>query len=96
MTAVEAVSFVLDGEPVTLAAGAPAVLADALRHGAGRSSVRVACDQGVCGTCTVLLDGVPVTACSTLTETVPRQNRHHASGPAPKRGWSHRRAARLR
>ena len=70
MTVAEAVSFTLDGEPVTLEPGAPVVLADALRHGAGRTSVRVACDQGVCGACTVLLDGAPITACSALTETV--------------------------
>jgi carbon-monoxide dehydrogenase small subunit len=41
------------------------VLADLLA-GMGIGSVRVSCDQNVCGACTVLLDGVPAASCSTF------------------------------
>ncbi|MEC9345427.1 MAG: (2Fe-2S)-binding protein [Pseudomonadota bacterium] len=41
------------------------VLADLLRDDLGQTDVRVSCDQGVCGVCSVLVDGVPVTACLT-------------------------------
>lgn len=65
-----ALSFVLDGRSVTLPAGAPRVLADALAESCGRSGVRVACDHGVCGSCTVLVDGRLTTSCSTLLDSV--------------------------
>jgi carbon-monoxide dehydrogenase small subunit len=41
-------------------------LLDALHDELGRSEVRYGCGEGVCGTCTVLLDGEPVNACLTL------------------------------
>jgi len=42
------------------------VLADVLRDGFGLRGCKVACDQAVCGACTVLIDGRPVAACSTF------------------------------
>jgi len=38
-------------------------LLDVLRDDLGHSEVRYGCGEGVCGTCTVLLDGEPVSAC---------------------------------
>src|SRR5258708_39542534 len=47
--------------------GAPSdLLLDVLRDGLGLGEVRYGCGEGVCGTCTVLLDGEPVSACLTL------------------------------
>jgi carbon-monoxide dehydrogenase small subunit len=42
------------------------LLLDVLRDGLGLGEVRYGCGEGVCGTCTVLLDGEPVSACLTL------------------------------
>lgn len=42
-------------------------LAHTLRGRLGLTGTKVACDNGACGSCTVLLNGTPVLACSTLT-----------------------------
>jgi carbon-monoxide dehydrogenase small subunit len=41
-------------------------LLDVLHDRMGMSDVRYGCGEGVCGTCTVLLDGEPVSACLLL------------------------------
>ncbi|MDA3624644.1 (2Fe-2S)-binding protein [Saccharopolyspora oryzae] len=38
-------------------------LIDALRHDLGLTGTHVGCEHGVCGACTVLVDGEPVRAC---------------------------------
>lgn len=42
------------------------LLSDFLREQAGAGGVHVACGQGVCGACTVVVDGVAVRACLML------------------------------
>lgn len=39
------------------------LLSDFLRHDLGLSGTHVACEHGVCGACTVLLNGEPVRSC---------------------------------
>lgn len=41
-------------------------LLDALRKDLGLTGTKEGCDEGTCGTCTVLLDGRPIYACLTL------------------------------
>ena len=41
-------------------------LADFLRHQLGLTGTHVGCEQGVCGNCTVLVDGRPVKSCLML------------------------------
>jgi aerobic-type carbon monoxide dehydrogenase small subunit (CoxS/CutS family) len=45
-------------------------LADTLREELGLVGTKVACGEGHCGACTVLLDGVPALSCITLVHTV--------------------------
>jgi aerobic carbon-monoxide dehydrogenase small subunit len=44
-----------------------ATLADTLRGDLGLTGTRLGCEHGVCGSCTVLLDGAPVRSCLLLT-----------------------------
>jgi aerobic carbon-monoxide dehydrogenase small subunit len=42
------------------------LLSDALRHDVGLTGTHVGCEHGVCGCCTVLLDGRPARSCLVL------------------------------
>jgi carbon-monoxide dehydrogenase small subunit len=46
------------------------LLSDALRHDLGLTGTHVGCEHGVCGACTVLLDGAPVRSCLLLAVSV--------------------------
>jgi aerobic-type carbon monoxide dehydrogenase small subunit (CoxS/CutS family) len=57
------VELTINSEPRLLACEDDARLLDVLRLEAGLTSVREGCSVGACGTCTVLLDGKPVSSC---------------------------------
>jgi carbon-monoxide dehydrogenase small subunit len=61
--------FILNGEEVAAFVESGSNLLDTLRESVGDLSVKGGCWQGTCGTCTVLIDGVPRVSCVTLAET---------------------------
>ena len=60
------VHFRLNGRPEQLNLQAHELLLDVLRERLGLTGAKRSCDLQVCGTCTVLLDGRAVSACTTL------------------------------
>jgi carbon-monoxide dehydrogenase small subunit len=60
------VRMVVNGEAVEGSAPARRLLADFLREDLGLIGTHVGCEHGVCGACTVLMDGQPARSCITL------------------------------
>jgi aerobic carbon-monoxide dehydrogenase small subunit len=57
------VAFTVNGQDVTLDVSARTSLAEALRDELGLTGTHIGCEHGVCGACTILLDGEPVRSC---------------------------------
>lgn len=57
------ITLTVNGQPMTASAPARRLLSDFLRHDLGLTGTHVGCEHGVCGACTILLDGQPARAC---------------------------------
>jgi carbon-monoxide dehydrogenase small subunit len=64
------VALTVNDTPAQLLVDDAELLGDALRDRLGLLSVRYGCMEGVCGTCTVLVDGAPARACLLLAAQV--------------------------
>ena len=60
------ISLTVNGDAREGAAEARKTLADFLREDLGLTGTHLGCEHGVCGACTVLLDGEPVRSCLML------------------------------
>ncbi|MBV6486873.1 MAG: (2Fe-2S)-binding protein [Xanthobacteraceae bacterium] len=60
------VRFTLNGSAVEAEAEPRMLLTDFLRHELGMTGTHVGCEHGVCGACTIEINGVPARACLTL------------------------------
>jgi aerobic-type carbon monoxide dehydrogenase small subunit (CoxS/CutS family) len=58
-----AISLEVNGRRHELTVEARRTLADMLRHDLGYTGTHLGCEHGICGACTVILDGAPVRAC---------------------------------
>ena len=65
------------------------LLSDALRHDLRLTGTHVGCEHGVCGACTVLLDGEPVRACLLLAATAHGHDVTTVEGLAASDGTLH-------
>lgn len=64
------IHFKLNGRDVSVHASPRLLLSDALRHELGATGTHVGCEHGVCGACTVRIDGEPARSCLTLVAQV--------------------------
>ena len=60
------VELTVNGRPAAVEIEPRELLLDVLRDRLGLTGAKRSCDVQVCGACTVLLDGAPVSACCTL------------------------------
>jgi carbon-monoxide dehydrogenase small subunit len=61
------VEFQLNGEPTAVEVEPRMHLADCLREKLALTGTHLGCEHGVCGACTVIVDGAAVRACLMLT-----------------------------
>jgi 2-furoyl-CoA dehydrogenase 2Fe-2S iron sulfur subunit len=67
---VHPVQFTLNGQPRRAGTEPRRLLSDFLRHEIGHTGTHVGCEHGVCGACTVRIDGVAQRACLMLAVQV--------------------------
>jgi aerobic-type carbon monoxide dehydrogenase small subunit (CoxS/CutS family) len=60
----------VNGDRHQLNVPATRTLAEVLREDVGLTGTKIACGEGHCGACTVMLDGLPTLSCITLAHTV--------------------------
>ncbi len=80
----DVIGFTLNGAPVQSAAQGHARLSATLREELGAKDVKVGCNAGDCGACTVLIDGAPVCACLTSTAQAMGRDVQTLRGIEPK------------
>jgi len=64
------IQLTVNGEEYDLAVAPNRTLLEVLRDDLSLTGAKAGCDDGACGTCTVLLDGQPVRSCLTLAVEV--------------------------
>ncbi|MEZ5785160.1 MAG: (2Fe-2S)-binding protein [Xanthobacteraceae bacterium] len=80
------VRFTLNGRPVEGEAEPRLLLTDFLRHKLGMTGTHVGCEHGICGACTVEIDGVPARACLTLAVQIDGADLRTVEALAPEPG----------
>jgi len=77
------VSFKLNGRMVSGQAHSRMLLSDFIRHVLGATGTHVGCEHGVCGACTVQIDGVPAHSCLALAVQAEGADIRTVEGLAP-------------
>jgi 2-furoyl-CoA dehydrogenase 2Fe-2S iron sulfur subunit len=80
------VAFTLNGRSVEGEAEPRMLLSDFLRHQIGATGTHVGCEHGVCGACTVSVDGMMTRACLTLAVQIEGCELRTVEGLAPAPG----------
>jgi carbon-monoxide dehydrogenase small subunit len=82
------INLTLNGAAVSLDVEPRSTLADCLRHSLGKTGTHLACEHGVCGACTVILNGDAVRSCLVLAVQADQCTVTTVEGLAPGRGLS--------
>jgi carbon-monoxide dehydrogenase small subunit len=63
MTDKTAITLTINGQAHTISVEPRRTLADAIREDCGQTGTHIGCEHGICGACTVIVDGEPVRSC---------------------------------
>jgi 2-furoyl-CoA dehydrogenase 2Fe-2S iron sulfur subunit len=77
------VRLTLNGQAIEAQAEPRMLLTDFLRHEIGATGTHVGCEHGVCGACTIEIDGMLARACLTLAVQVDGASIRTVEGLAP-------------
>jgi carbon-monoxide dehydrogenase small subunit len=77
------VSTTVNGQRHTRQVEARLLLSDFIRHELGLTGTHVGCEHGVCGACTILVDGVPMRSCLMLAVQANGRELATVEGLAP-------------
>jgi aerobic carbon-monoxide dehydrogenase small subunit len=80
------VSLTINGSDRQMLVAPGTTLLDALRESQGLTGTRRGCEQGSCGTCTVLVDGKTVLSCLVPVETIDEARVETIEGLTPAQG----------
>jgi len=58
-----AITLTINGRDHPISVEARRTLADAIREDCGQTGTHIGCEHGICGACTVIVDGEPVRSC---------------------------------
>jgi aerobic-type carbon monoxide dehydrogenase small subunit (CoxS/CutS family) len=83
-----ATNFEVNGRKVSVNVKPRTTLADCLRHDLKLTGTHVACEHGVCGACTVIMDGEAVRSCLTLAVQAEGSKIVTVEGLSPAEGLS--------
>jgi aerobic carbon-monoxide dehydrogenase small subunit len=83
------VAVTVNGRLASARVPARRLLSDFLRHDLELTGTHVGCEHGVCGACTVLLDGAPVRSCLTFAVSVDGHELTTVEGLAAEDGTLH-------
>ena len=89
MSATHRVSCNVNGKPCEREVEPRLLLSDFLRHDLGLTGTHVGCEHGVCGACTILVDGEPVRSCLMLAVQAQGRELSTVEGLAPAPGELH-------
>lgn len=78
----------VNGDTVQRAVPVRRLLVDFLREDLGRTGTHVGCEHGICGACTVLIDGEPARSCITLAVQAEGSEVTTVEGLTPDEGMS--------
>ncbi len=81
--------FTLNGKPCELECAAADTLAEVLRNQLNLNGTKVSCEVQVCGACTVLVDALPVSACTYLAYEARGKNETTVAGLEKPDGTLH-------